>query len=96
MTDLNSQMTDQEAATVATITARVNGFPAPGRERELDPEHAVFGDNGEVLHRGFADEHAAERTAETWRTTYYRPDAWAGELCNDHRDHPRETCPELC
>jgi hypothetical protein len=89
-----AKMTKAEAAAVARIMAKVSGTPAPGHEHDLDPEYAVFGSGNEVLERGFADEYAAERVAEAWRTVRYRPDAWSGQLCNDYRDHPREICGE--
>jgi hypothetical protein len=87
-------MTTLESARVQKIMDGVRGIPDPDREYDIDPEHAIFGADGEVLQRGISDEYAAQDAAETWRTTYYRPDAWPGELCNDYRDHPREACGE--
>lgn len=88
-----SRMTPAEAARVAAIMARSKGVPE-GDDQVLDPEYAVFGRDNEVLRRGLRDPHTAEEVAATWRTTYYRPDAWSGQLCNDYRDHPREICGE--
>lgn len=81
-------------AAVARIMAEVNGFPAEGHECDLDPEYAVFGSSDVVLARGIADEYAAEGAAKSWREDFYRPDAFAGQLCSDYRDHPREACAE--
>jgi hypothetical protein len=87
-------MTALESARVQKIMDGVRGIPDPDHEHDLNPEHAVFDADGAVLQRGISDEYAAQDAAETWRTTYYRPDAWSGELCNDYRDHPREVCGE--
>ena len=86
---------DGQAEAVAQIMRKVCGFPPEGQESDLDPEYAVFGRSNEVLQRGIADHYAAKEAASTWRTVYYRPAAWSGELCSDYRDHPREICGEL-
>jgi len=56
----------------------------------MSAELGIFNDEG-CLDRGF---YTAEAADEALRTTYHEePGAYRAEMCPDHDEEPRDSCP---